>query len=147
MATRSFISRSIETGFEGVYCHWDGYPEYVGAMLHEHWSDPEKIEKLIELGDISTLGSEIGEVHDFDDRATEATTFYGRDRGETEVDRKFFAELDDLVGYAGNCGCEFIYLFDSGNWYFIDRGAQYFGMSDGTPFAEFKRIDEVLGVA
>lgn len=149
MATRSFISRSVADGFEGVYCHWDGYLEHVGALLLQFWSDPKKLEELIALGDISVLGSEIGEAHNFDDRAyihgaSNGTTFYGRDRGETGVGPKTFLELDDLVHYADQSGCEFIYVFDQGNWYFIDRGAQYFGLSDGTPFSDFKRVDKEL---
>ena len=37
MATRSFIirqSNNPEAGprYTGIYCHWDGYPSYVGVM-------------------------------------------------------------------------------------------------------------------
>ena len=152
MATRSFISRSIEDGFEGVYCHWDGYLEHVGALLLQYWSDPEKLGELIALGDISVLGTEIGEAHNFDDRlfqseSTNGTTFYGRDRGETGVGPKTFLELDDLVHYADKSGCEYIYVLDQGNWYFIDRGAQFFGLSDGAAYSDFKRVDKALMVA
>jgi hypothetical protein len=33
MSTRSVIARATKTGFAGVYHHWDGYPEGLGATL------------------------------------------------------------------------------------------------------------------
>lgn len=35
MSTRSVIARKTQTGFTGVYHHWDGYPSGLGAMLFE----------------------------------------------------------------------------------------------------------------
>jgi len=35
MSTRSLIARKTETGWEGIYHHWDGYPEALGATLFE----------------------------------------------------------------------------------------------------------------
>jgi hypothetical protein len=71
MSTRSRIgivrdSNATKPVVESVYCHFDGYPEGVGQTLLDHWTDPAKVEHLISLGDLSVLGSEIGEKHDFD---------------------------------------------------------------------------------
>jgi hypothetical protein len=71
MSTRSRIgivrdSNATKVVVESIYCHFDGYPEGVGQMLLDHWTDPERVEQLITLGDMSSLGSEIGEQHDFD---------------------------------------------------------------------------------
>ncbi|WP_405734888.1 hypothetical protein OG607_41340 [Streptomyces sp. NBC_01537] len=33
LATRSFIARPTETGYTGVYCHWDGYPSHQLPLL------------------------------------------------------------------------------------------------------------------
>ena len=71
MSTRSRIgivrdSNARKIVVESVYCHFDGYPDGVGQMLLDHWTDPAKVEHLISLGDLSSLGSEIGEKHDFD---------------------------------------------------------------------------------
>ena len=33
MGTRSVIGYPTETGFEGYYVHWDGYPSGVGAEV------------------------------------------------------------------------------------------------------------------
>jgi len=37
MSTRSIIARPLGDGFEGRYCHSDGYPSGVGAHLHEQF--------------------------------------------------------------------------------------------------------------
>ena len=64
MATRSTIAMKTDEGkFRTVYCHWDGYPSYNGAMLNQHYTDPAKIKSLIDLGSISSLNEEVGEKH------------------------------------------------------------------------------------
>ena len=37
MSTRSIIARPLGDGFEGRYCHSDGYPSGVGKHLHEQY--------------------------------------------------------------------------------------------------------------
>lgn len=41
-----------------IYCHWDGYIEGVGKTLYKHYQDRSKVEELIKLGSLSTLGEE-----------------------------------------------------------------------------------------
>ena len=73
MATRSKIAIELEDGtFKSIYCHWDGYPSGVGKMLQEHYTDREKINSLLELGDISSLEKDL-----------DSTVAYHRDRGES----------------------------------------------------------------
>ena len=74
-------------GVKSVYCHYDGYPEYVGKILVNHYNTPEKVTKLISMGDISSLEKSIGKKHDFNMPYNEKeklgyTTFYHRDRGD-----------------------------------------------------------------
>jgi hypothetical protein len=72
MSTRSRIGIQNQDGsVNSIYCHFDGYPEGVGSTLQEHYSDRDELQKLIELGDISSLG---------DDLLT--TIAYHRDRDE-----------------------------------------------------------------
>ena len=89
MATRSVIGKYNNTtgGVKSVYCHYDGYPEYVGKILVNHYNTPEKVTKLISMGDISSLEKSIGKKHDFNMPYNEKeklgyTTFYHRDRGD-----------------------------------------------------------------
>ena len=110
MATRSTIALEFADGtVQQVYCHWDGYLDYNGKILAEHYSDPFKLRELIDLGDISSLRPTIGTKHAFsrletpmDDEAYDKlygdmTTFYGRDRGETGVGAKSFKDYADYI--------------------------------------------------
>jgi len=88
MATRSRIGMEQPNGeVRSIYCHWDGYPEGVGATLQEHYTNPEKVEALIALGDISSLSRCVsvnipGVTHTFDNPDPDVTVAYHRDRGE-----------------------------------------------------------------
>jgi len=86
MSTRSNIGILNTDGtIDFIYCHFDGYVEGVGAILHEHYLDESKVRELIALGDISSLDVRVqprGKGHSFSDREAGTTTAYGRDRGE-----------------------------------------------------------------
>lgn len=85
MATRSRIGMEQADGsVKSIYCHNNGYPDYNGLVLDEFYTDPEKVKKLIELGDISSLDSEIdgGENHTYESPQKGQTVAYHRDRGE-----------------------------------------------------------------
>lgn len=147
MGTRSFIALQTDTGIIGIYCHWDGYLSHNGRILRDHYNEMKKVAQLIALGNISSLGSDIGSTHDFDDRPDGQTTFYHRDREESweHCKPRHFATLDALRHSAENCGSEYLYLFDGQTWQYAERGTQFFGMSDGSPFSEFQPLPENLG--
>ena len=98
MATRSTIARENADGtFTSIYCHWDGYPENNGRILVNHYQDECKIDQLIKLGDLSSLESEIGSKHDFDDDSHENwCKAYGRDRGEKNTAAKLYKTIYDV---------------------------------------------------
>ena len=61
MATRSRIGIQLTDGSVlSVYCHWDGYPEFNGVKLNEHFNSYEKASELIDGGDISALWTNAG---------------------------------------------------------------------------------------
>ena len=130
MSTRSLIGLMSPSGkVRYIYCHFDGYIEGVGKTLLQHWSNPNKVEALIALGDISVLGEEIGEKHDFDwmldasltpaeiavDPRSKGVLSYGRDRGgEIEVNE---TEPEDFWAGGNYGGIEFAYLLQpDGRW-------------------------------
>ena len=39
-----------------IYCHWDGYICGNGKTLQKYYSTPDKVEALLTLGNISSLG-------------------------------------------------------------------------------------------
>ena len=85
MGTRSRIGIQLEDGtVKSIYCHFDGYHEGVGQELIDSYTDREKVEKLIALGDISFLCSEVEPTgpHSFEDPQRGVTVSYHRDRGE-----------------------------------------------------------------
>ena len=126
MGTRSTIAmKKPDGGVVGIYCHWDGYPAHNGDILNKHYTDTDKIAQLIGLGDLSSLGSEIGEVHDFDARYGEQPELpmtddwcmaYGRDRGEKDVEARHFDDVKSWTEAMEGSWCEWAYLWDGENW-------------------------------
>jgi hypothetical protein len=95
----------------GIYCHFDGYLSYVGRILAEHYTDAAKVDALMALGDLSALGEEIGEKHDFRNCPKGQCNAYGRDRGERNVDARTF---ETMRAFADDY--EYAYLFVDGAW-------------------------------
>lgn len=118
MATRSCIGIMLKTGeVKGIYCHWDGYIKGgVGETLVNHYNDPKKIRELIKLGNVSSLGEEIGTKHVFDSRPDNETTFYGRDRGERNQGPQLFKDAEEFVEYYQDS--DYYYLFAADEWYY-----------------------------
>jgi len=128
MATRSTIALEFADGtVQQVYCHWDGYLSNNGQILLRHYSDPFKLQRLIDLGAISSLGPEIGEKQDFDKRDTHNdnwTLIYARDRGEDLVKHTY----KDYADYKANAQSEeYNYILRTdGKWY-----VEFYGEFDG----------------
>ena len=114
MATRSTIALEFADGTVGqVYCHWDGYLAHNGEILFNHWSDPFKLRELIDLGALSSLSTEIGEKHAFDNPGKYGTPeyeayrkqtehmclFYARDRGE-DLTKHSYKSFEDYKAHA-----------------------------------------------
>ena len=136
MGTRSRIGVMHGDTCKSVYCHWDGYLAYNGAILQEHY-DSAKANYLVALGDISSLGKSIGEQHPFskfdikgDEPDAEAklklmeqaeaegwTTFYGRDRGEEGTDFAVDFTFSKFLERVDACGAEYYYIMKDGVWY------------------------------
>jgi hypothetical protein len=117
MSTNSTIALEFADGTIGqVYCHWDGHVEYNGKILFENYSDPFKLRDLIDLGDISSLGADIGTKHDFDQGVAGECTFYGRDRGEEGIGASYYTSYQDYLGHLGDGEYNYILRRD-GVWY------------------------------
>lgn len=113
MATRSYIGiRNTDASVDYIYCHFDGYPEHNGAILTEYYSNINRVNELLNLGDLSVLGKFIGEKQDFDKRVVGNCLAYGRDRGESNVSKKN-ADYDELIT---NQDVDYVYVFDGDYW-------------------------------
>ena len=118
MATRSAIGIKHGDVIKGIYAHWDGYVECNGIILDEHYRDSVKVNKLVSLGDLSSLGTDIGEKQDFNQPTDQDwCLFYGRDRGEQGVEFRTFQTEDEFVDHFDGMGAEYYYIYDSGVWY------------------------------
>ena len=127
MATRSTIARMNDDGtITSIYCHWDGYPEYVGKLLEEHYSSPERLDALLELGDLSVLAPEIGEQHEFGNTKGWCVA-YGRDRGEFGTDARTHDGPMTWTMSRRRSGCEYGYLFKDGVWQTFEFGYGFGG--------------------
>jgi hypothetical protein len=113
MATRSYIGvRNTDASVDYIYCHFDGYPEHNGAILREHYSNINRVNELLNLGDLSVLGKFIGEKMDFNKRVQDTCLAYGRDRGESNVSKKN-SGYDELIT---NQNVDYVYIFDGDYW-------------------------------
>lgn len=125
MSTRCYIGikcapRDGQPGdsVRSIYSHSDGYPSYVGKLLLENYTTPEKINQLLDLGDISLLGSEIGEKHNFEDRSHPTwCRAYGRDRNKDVKQIKARKHVS-VAEFLMECKEDYTYLFDpaTGQW-------------------------------
>ena len=125
MSTRSSIAIKTADGIKSIYCHWDGYVDHNGRILKEFYSDDAKLDQLMELGDLSSLRQEIGEVQDFDAKYKDNPELpmfenwcmaYGRDRGETGCEAKVHEDVQDWVEFRAGSWCEYFYLWDGRDW-------------------------------
>ena len=143
MGTRSRIGVMHGTVCKSVYCHWDGYLEYNGTILQEHY-DSSKANNLVALGDLSSLRPNIGEKHAFSQFEVPAEevetfkaltedmcTFYGRDRGESGTEFKVNHTFAEFLEQCDNCGAEYYYIMEDGQWF-------YGSMHESNPF--YKRL-------
>ena len=137
MATRARIGIQLPDGrIKAAYQHWDGYPGGLGYKLIDHWTNPEKVQKAIELGNASTWNQIIGEKCDFDDRNAEShdvqNIYYGRDRGEKDQKARTYVNETEYLEDGWGSGEEYIYLLKDtgvkdplgkaqGEWYYATR--------------------------
>ena len=115
MATRSYIGvRNLDASVDYIYCHFDGYPEHNGKILTEHYADVDRVNALLKLGDLSSLGKEIGEKQEFDKPRISRNwcLAYGRDRGEKNVSVK----NGDFSKLIKDQSVDYVYVFDGDYW-------------------------------
>ena len=113
MSTRSRIGILLpDDSILSVYHHFDGYPEWLGVILKEHFNTYEKASELIDGGNMgccysdSEYDAEPGDYIDVEPRAT----YYGGDK-EAPILSKNFDEFTRI-----DCWQEFSYVFVKDRW-------------------------------
>jgi hypothetical protein len=109
MATRSRIGLQLVNGsILSIYCHYDGYPEFNGVKLQEHFNSYQKASELIDGGDISALWTNAGWSNE---TLAELGPLYYSQRGE-DCPPRYDTDLNEYL-----CNSEeYSYLFVNGEW-------------------------------
>ncbi len=109
MATRSRIGIELSDGsILSAYHHWDGYPSWLGRILETHYNTKDKVEELIDGGDMSSAWTNAG----FNNETVAQGPLYYSQRGENCPPR-LDADMDEF--FSDNE--EYSYIFRNGNWY------------------------------
>ena len=114
MATRARIGLKLEDGsIISAYHHWDGYPEWLGVTLKEHYNKREDIAKLIDGGNMSSCYSD----NEYDYKKQEFVkqdpkpNYYGGDSERPRLSRNF-----TQFAFDSKSGEEYLYLFVDNEW-------------------------------
>ena len=117
MGTRSLIGKQLKDGsILGVYCHYDGYPEYNGRMLRDKYNTVAKVDKLIDGGDMSCVYTNAGWNNE---TLPESGPLYYTSRGESmeSVAPQLYKDLNEFLCAADhNYGAEYTYHYADGEW-------------------------------
>jgi hypothetical protein len=116
MATRSRIGVQLKDGSVlSVYCHWDGYPEFNGKKLKEHFNSYEKAAELIDGGDISSLWTDTDWNHM---KMEEHRTLYYVERGQEDqdVEPNLHNSFQSFISSVNDSWSDYAYLFADGEW-------------------------------
>lgn len=129
MSTRSRIGIQNSDGtFTSVYVHFDGYLSHHGPILLKHYTTEEKVRELLAPGDMSQLGERVNPIgpHSFDKSERGTCVYYGRDRGETNVEPLTSPDKGSIMAE------EWGYCFDptSGRWEYNDHGRGWLPLTD-----------------
>lgn len=111
MSTRCRIAINEGDSFRSIYCHYDGYPKYVGNILLKYYNSKEMATKLIDLGDISCLLPMLDK--------TEEQSYHIKEQGARRIIE--FENLKDMVDYFIQSDQEYLYLWDNGKWKVLDK--------------------------
>ncbi len=122
MGTRSTIALEFADGsVSQVYCHWDGYLDGVGRQLVEDYSNPFELQKVIDQGDMSSIGepyTDRGESYE----DTKACRFQNFDEYVAECQRE---EYDYILRNVDGKATWFVRCYATGSeWVTIKQAAK-----------------------
>ena len=116
MGTRSLIGKQLKDGsILGVYCHYDGYPEYNGRMLRDKYNTVAKVDKLIDGGDMSCVYTNAGWNNE---TLPESGPLHYTSRGESLESNapELYSDPNAFLNGADASGAEYTYHYADGEW-------------------------------
>ena len=116
MATSSTIAVKMNKGYKTIYCHNDGYPEYMYPMLRDWYGTQERAEALVSFGDASFIAKRLvpsqDSNHHFDHPEEDVCIFYHRDRGELwRQNAPVLMTKEEAIS-----NHYYVYIFEDGHW-------------------------------
>lgn len=128
MATSAtIILKTKEGNYKSIYLHNDGYPDWAGKVLKNHYTTYEKVDELLNLGNLSAIGYQPVEHPNgwnkdiftlFDPKVMQENAKYCISyaaRGEKSQEALTDQSLHDALG-----GTSYNYLYEDGKWYIVD---------------------------
>ena len=106
MGTRSRVAVMHGDVCKSVYCHYDGYLEYTGEILHKHY-DSTLANALIARGDNSGVKETLEEMNFYADR----------DEEEENVSWQVAHSFEEFLEQVDRCCGEYYYVMRDGVWY------------------------------
>ncbi len=101
MSTRATIACKQDDGrYAAIYIHFDGYPDYAGRVLKQHYASMDSARTLVAGGDIRSLAA-----NGIAERLTD---------GNRPVIMPTRADLHD---FARNCDSEYVHIFEDDAWH------------------------------
>lgn len=120
MATRALIAyEHPDTTISVVYCHYDGYLEHTGVVLHTLYNQAGKVKQLILHGDMRTIFTKnIPSITVPDRPITGVPDYYATDK-ETYLSTapRTLDNVHALLQLADNVGAQYVYLYQDNEWF------------------------------
>ena len=126
MSTQCGIAIKTEKGYDTIYVHSDGYPDYMWPMLTENYNSEELATKLVSFGDASSVDEKLEpteDFHKFNMPEPNVSMFYHRDRGEDweDVKPECFTKKEIFNQFY------YSYIWEDDSWNFYKGGRKVHG--------------------
>lgn len=84
--------------FEYIYVHNDGNIDHTGKMLRQHYATPERVQELMDLGDLSIIepSTDCPPGHTFENKMPGHCVAYGRDRGDPNCEAEAVSQISEF---------------------------------------------------
>lgn len=111
MSTRSWIALYSEMNktYYAIRCHWDGYPEFNGRLLFQHYNSYRLVAGLITGGNFNSLGETL----------TACDWVESGECGSIE-----YSSIKHLKSEFLRSDASFLYVYKNDNWMCLDAGGK-----------------------
>ena len=129
MSTSCTIAMQVAADkFRAISCGYDGYPAGVGVFLVKYYNTPERVERLISLGDLRSIGANICKEDITYAPGESQSVCAPTGHRESPPFYREWKSLDEFFDH-GSLACvmnDYIYLYRDGVWY-VDVPFHHYG--------------------